>query len=326
MIDFAMAMSLRDRKSPMSPRALASLVGARGDVRLIPTNSISGRSLIAVVAIMAFLAALTTGTVMLVQSAASEWQSDVAREVTIQIRPGPGRDIEDEVRKATELARSVPGVIDARPYSRDESSKLLEPWLGTGLRLEDLPIPRLIVLRVAAGNGPDLVRLRQLMEQQVKGASLDDHRGWIEHMRTMAETAVAGGVLLLMLVFAATILSVSFATRGAMATNRPIIEVLHFVGAKDRFIARHFQRHFLILGIKGGIIGVGAALLLFGLAQLLSGWFVSTPAGEEVAALFGTFSIGWTGYAAVLAQVVLVAAVTTFTSRRTVDKTLETIE
>src|SRR5947199_3253994 len=29
-------------------------------------------------------------------------------------------------------------------------------------------------------------------------------------------------------------ISVSFATRGAMAANRPIVEVLHFVGAGDR--------------------------------------------------------------------------------------------
>jgi cell division transport system permease protein len=326
MIDSAMTMNLRERKAPMRPRPAAASIGPRGGAAIIPTNSISGRALVAVVAIMAFLAALTTGAVMLVHAAANEWQSDVAREVTLQIRPGPGRDLEAEVRKATELARSFPGVTEARAYSKEESARLLEPWLGTGLRLEDLPVPRLIVLKVASGAGPDLAKLRQAMEQQVKGASLDDHRGWIEHMQTMAGTAIAGGVMLLILVFAATVLSVSFATRGAMATNRPIIEVLHFVGARDRFIARHFQRHFLVLGIKGGAIGVGAALLLFGLAQLLSGWFITTPAGEEVGALFGTFSIGWIGYLAVLSQVVLVAAVTALTSRRTVDKTLETIE
>ena len=51
---------------------------------------------------------------------------------------------------------------------------------------------------------------------------------------------------------AATVLSVIFATRGAMATNRPIVEVLHFIGAKSGFIAGQFQRHFLMLGLEGG--------------------------------------------------------------------------
>ena len=55
------------------------------------------------------------------------------------------------------------------------------------------------------------------------------------------------------LVIAATVLSVTFATRGAMATNRSIIEVLHLIGAKHGFIAGQFQRHFLALGLKGGV-------------------------------------------------------------------------
>jgi cell division transport system permease protein len=309
----------------MAPRAMSGLL-PHGDTPIVPKRSIAGRALVAVVAIMTFLASLTTGAVMLVHAAATEWQSDVARELTLQVRPGPGRDLEAEVRNATAIARSFPGIADARAYSKEESARLLEPWLGTGVGLEDLPVPRLIVLKVASGAGPDIAKLRHAIEEQVKGASLDDHRGWIEHMQTMAGTAVVGGIMLLVLVFAATVLSVSFATRGAMAANRPIIEVLHFVGARDRFIASHFQRHFLVLGVKGGAIGVGAALLLFGLAQILSSWFITTPAGEEVGALFGTFSIGWVGYLAVLSQVVLVAVVTALTSRRTVDKTLETIE
>ena len=40
-----------------------------------------------------------------------------------------------------------------------------------------------------------------------------------------------------------------------MAANRPVIEVLHFIGARDRYIAGQFQRHFLWLGLKGGAIG-----------------------------------------------------------------------
>ena len=99
-----------------------------------------------------------------------------------------------------------------------------------------------------------------MLGEQVPGASLDDHRGWIDRMRAMAGTAVAAGVGVLVLMLAATVLSVTFATRGAMATNRRSIEVLHFVGAKNGFIAGHFQRHFLLLGLQGGAIGGGVAI------------------------------------------------------------------
>ena len=113
----------------------------RFDTPLVPRNSISGRSLVAVVAIMTFLASLTTGAVILVSGAASEWQSDVAREVTIQVIPAPGRDIDATVDKAATVTRAFPGIGEVRAYSKDESTKLLEPWLGSGLSLSELPVP-----------------------------------------------------------------------------------------------------------------------------------------------------------------------------------------
>jgi cell division transport system permease protein len=293
---------------------------------IVPKSSISGRSLVAVVAIMTFLASLTTGAVMLIRASANDWQSDVAREVTVQVRPEPGHDVEADVRKAADLVRATPGIAEVRPYTKEESAKLIEPWLGTGLVLDDLPIPRLIVVKVASGAAPDFAALRKALAAQVPQASLDDHRRWIDRMRTMADTAVAGGLGVLALVLVVTVLSVSFATRGAMATNRPIVEVLHFIGATDGFVASQFQRHFLMLGLKGGAIGGGGAIVMFGLVQVLGKWLAGTPGGDEVATLFGSLAIGPAGYVAVLGQIMLMALVTAWTSRQTVTRTLDSIE
>jgi cell division transport system permease protein len=230
------------------------------------------------------------------------------------------------VEKAASVARAFPGVAEVRPYSKEQSIKLLEPWLGSGLTLDELPVPRLIVVRIAAGAAPDIPQLRRMLIEQVPGAVLDDHRGWIERMRAMAGTAVAVGVFILILVIAATMLSVTFATRGAMATNKPVIEVLHFVGAKNGYIAGHFQRHFLLLGLQGGAVGGGTAILLFALAGVISGWFAGSAGAEQTAALFGSFAIGIGGYFAVLGQVILIAVVTALTSRHTVNRTLEAID
>jgi cell division transport system permease protein len=297
----------------------------RFETPIVPRNSISGRALIAVVAIMTFLASLTIGAVLLIDRAAGEWQAEVSREVTIQVRPAAGRDVEADVQRATALARGITGISDVRAMSKDESTKLLEPWLGASLAVGDLPVPRMIVLSVASG-GADLAQLRSVLTREVPSAALDDHRGWVERMRTMARSAVAGGIVILLLMVAATILSVSFATRGAMATNRAVIEVLHFVGARNGYIAGHFQKHFLVLGLQGGALGGGAAVLLFLVAGLLSRLFGGSAPSDQAAALFGTFSLGLAGYLAVLAQVVLIALVTAFTSRQTVNRTLEAID
>jgi cell division transport system permease protein len=319
-----MAETPYDPEPPAIPRPLPA--EPPREAPIVPRSSISGRALVAVVAIMTFLASLSTGAVMLVLGSAADWQSDVAREMTIQIRPQTGHDLEAEFNDAAAIARATPGIADVRPYTAAESERLLEPWLGTGLSLDALPVPRIIVLRVASGQPPDLTALRAALAAKVPGASVDDHRGWVDRMRAMANAAVTIGFGVLVLVLVATVLSVAFATRGAMATNRPIVEVLHLIGARDAYIAGQFQRQFLILGMQGGLIGGGAALLMLILAGIFNNLFLGTAAQEETSALFSTFSIGLAGYAAVLGQIVLVAAVTAGTSRHVVSQTLAAIE
>jgi cell division transport system permease protein len=323
MSELRVSQQLMDRDL-MSPRAMSGLL-PRTETPIVPKRSIAGRALVAVVAIMTFLASLTTGAVMLVRTSAAEWQSEVSREVTIQVRPVQGRDLDAEVSRAAEIARATPGIADVRPYSKDESARLLEPWLGGSLSLDDLPVPRMIVIRLQDG-GADLSSLRKTLTERVTGATLDDHRAWIERMRAMAQTTIAGGIGVLLLMVAATVLSAIFATRGAMATNRPIVEVLHFIGAKSGFIAKQFQRHFLVLGLEGGLIGGGLAMLVFGLASIAANMSVGMAGSDQLAALFGTFSLSLGGYIAIVAQMVLMAVVTAIASRRTVNRTLEFVD
>jgi cell division transport system permease protein len=299
---------------------------ARNMSPIVPRASISGRALVAVVAIMTFLASITTGAVLLVSASAAEWQSEVASEITMQVRPQAGRDLERDVTAAAEAMRTQPGIVQVKPFTKDESARLLEPWLGSGLSIDQLPVPRVVVARVQPGSTLDLAGLRKAVTQVAPSASVDDHRAWIERMRSMTGATVFAGIGILVLVIAATIISVSFATRGAMAANRPIVEVLHFVGAGDRYIANHFLRHFLRLGLEGGLIGGGAAMLGFGFSESIAAWFSGTPVGDQFAALLGTFSLPPSGYLALAVQAVAIAAITAWASRRTLFATLDDID
>ena len=299
---------------------------ARNLSPIVPRASIAGRALVAVVAIMTFLASITTGTVLLVSASAAEWQSDVASEITIQVRPQAGRDVERDTAAVADAIRGQPGIIEVRPFTREESAKLLEPWLGSGLSLDELPVPRVIVARVAPGATLDLAGLRARAAQVAPAASVDDHRAWIERMRSMSGATVFAGIGILVLVIIATIISVSFATRGAMAANRPIVEVLHFVGAGDRYIADRFFWHFLLLGLEGGVMGGGVAMLGFGFSESIAGWFSGTPVGDQFAALLGTFSLRPSGYLVLAVQAVFIAGITAWASRRTLFATLDEIE
>ena len=179
--------------------------------------------------------------------------------------------------QAVAIARATAGIADVRAYTKEESAQLVEPWLGSGLALDELPIPRLIVVKLVAGAPPDfaataLGACRARTEREPRRSPRLDG----SHARHGGSRGRRPALPMLALVVVVTVLSVTFATRGAMATNRPIVEVLHYVGATDGFVASQFQRHFLMLGFKGGAIGGGAALLLFGILAAASAWLAGT--------------------------------------------------
>ena len=97
---------------------------ARNMSPIVPRASISGRALVAVVAIMTFLASITTGAVLLVSASAAEWQSEVASEITIQVRPIAGRDLDRDAAAAAEAMRTQPGIVQVRPFSKDEFGQI----------------------------------------------------------------------------------------------------------------------------------------------------------------------------------------------------------
>ena len=112
--------------------------------------------------------------VLLVSASAAEWQSEVASEITVQVRPVAGRDLDRDSAAVTEAVRSQLGITGVQAYTKEESAKLLEPWLGAGLSLDDLPVPRVIIARVSPGTPFDLAQLRSRVTQITPSASVDE--------------------------------------------------------------------------------------------------------------------------------------------------------
>lgn len=293
---------------------------------IVPARNVAGNALILVIAIMTFLSCLTLGAVSLVRDTASVWQNQIAREATIQIKPSDGLDMEAALADAAAIAGKFPGVKAARIIDREATARLLEPWLGSGLNIDELPVPRLVVITIDQNSPPDFTGLRTALTGKVPGLSLDDHRTWVDRLVTMARTTVTLGIAVLVLMLSATVLTVVFATRGAMAGNGHIIEVLHFVGAEAKFIASEFRRHFLLTGMKGAAAGGAAAVLVFVAFSFWSSRNLATPQADQATALFGNFAIGATGYAGVALIVLVIGALTAATSHFTVIAYLNDLE
>lgn len=182
----------------------------------------------------------------------------------------------------------------------------------------------MIAVEIDRSNPPDMKVIESALNQNFEGVTLDDHRRWQSEIKTITRSTALGGIVVLGLVAAATVAVIISATRSAMATNRGIIEVLHFVGANDRFISSEFERHFLGLGVRAGLAGALAAavtfLLLPFLLHLLGGGAVTEA---ETRRLLGTGELDIWGYLLLVVIVVVVAALCTITSRLGVFRVLK---
>ena len=293
---------------------------------ILPPSNIQGNALMVVIAIMAFLACLTLGGVSMVRSTAASWESQISREITIQIKPDDGLDMEKALNQARDIAMTFVGTKSGQIVDEAATARLLEPWLGSGLDLKELPVPRLVIVTIDENNPPDFEAMRSLLKDSIPQATLDDHRTWVDRLVSMAHTTVMIGTGILLLVFTAMVLTVVFATRGALSGNRHIVEVLHFVGAESSFVATEFQKHFLKISLKGSAIGSALAALFFASAGFLQSKTIATPQTDQATALFGTFSVGALGYAGIFATMIIIALLTTLTARVTVVRTIYEID
>lgn len=287
---------------------------------IVPAEGGAGRSLTAVIAILAFLAALVAGVAEIGATSAASWRAALAREAMIQVRPLGGRDLDADVARAVQIARETPGIVGARAVAKAEAERLLEPWLGTGLDLTDLPVPRLVVLALDLDLRPDLPNLAARLKAAIPVATLDTNALWLSRLSLVANAGMAGAAGLVILVLVAAGGATAFATRGTLAGHRDVLEVLHFVGAEDGFTARLFAGRFTRLGLTGGLIGSAMAALLFAVLGHVSDMVGSGPGGEEMQALLGSVALGWRGYAAMggvaLAVGMVVGAVTAISVKR----------
>ena len=232
---------------------------------ILPRAHAPLRTFMVAMAVMCFLAAMATGGMFATWRAIDDWKAGVVSEATAQVLPGDDGDeaFAARVKKALEFLKAAPGVRQARLLSRAESRRLVEPWLGRGALVDELPLPRIIALRLDREKRPDIEALNEALGRAVPDARVEEHGHWVLQLSDMARTASWLGVAILAGIAAAAVVLVAFSARAALESNRETLEVLHLIGAQDRFIARQVERRFLRAGFLSALAGVGAAFIVF---------------------------------------------------------------
>jgi cell division transport system permease protein len=230
--------------------------------RILPREE-GAVSLDLVIGVMAFLAALALGAVLIAERTAQSWQAGLAGRLTVQILPQGAAPPEQEVTAALNLLRSTEGVARAARLSDADNLALIEPFLGSDPVVAALPFPRLIDIELAPGATPDLVALGERLKAVAPHSVLDDHGRWIGRLRSTANVVVLAALAVLALIAIGTAATVAFATRAGLATHHEIVELLHLMGARDRFIARAFEWHYFLAAAIASAGGTAFAALAF---------------------------------------------------------------
>ena len=226
-----------------------------------------GAPLDVVIAVMAFLAALALGASLIADRAAEGWRSGLAGKLTVQIVPpaesSPSEGLQRETVAALAVLRATQGIARASPLSQDEKLKLVQPWLGQGNLVADLPLPQMIDAEIMPGASVDLPALAARLKQAAPDSILDDHSHWLARLHDLAETLVWSAYGILLLIAIATAASVSFATRAGLEAHAEIVGLLHQMGAQTGFIARAFEWHYFRAALTAAAAGALLAAFFF---------------------------------------------------------------
>ena len=226
-----------------------------------------------VFALMAYIAGLgAIGLIVLQGTRAAE--ASLATTMTLQV---PADTSNARLDTVLAVLRQTKGIASTQLLEPAQTARLLEPWLGPKVSLDQLPVPRLIDLRIDPAHGPDLANLRQQLNSVVPEARLDDHRTSLAGMRSAAawmEVVLAAAIAIALLLMAT---SAVFAVRSGLWVHQSAVEVMHLLGTPDADLANQLALRYLQLGLLGGAIGAVAALLTI-LALGGAGSVVQLPA------------------------------------------------
>ena len=109
---------------------------------------------------------------------------------------------------------------------------------------------------------PDLVTLEESLRAIVPEARIEDTTAGPAPGELAARTVrlLAGSAAVAVL--AAILVVVAVVTRLSLDLHAETVDLLRLMGAADRYVARQFEQHALASGLRGGLVGFGAGLVV----------------------------------------------------------------
>lgn len=283
-----------------------------------------GYFLILLICLMSFLGCITMAGAFILSSVSDRWQSGLENALTIEIpaqqngsnKLRDSKEISILNDRAKEALEKNSGIENVNILSEDDIKTLISPWLGEDAIGQDLPLPGLLSVTLKTGQVVDAVLpdLKKDLSKIAENIRIDTHESWLSDILKLTSILQFLSGFLAILIGTIAIVSISGAIRAKMAIHHQEIELLHLMGARDRYVARQFQRHMLKLSFKGCALGVFIAALLFLALKLFF--------GKETALFLPNFNVKPSHMISFMLIPVLGCFIAAFTARYTVLRAL----
>ncbi|HET9810192.1 MAG TPA: FtsX-like permease family protein [Sphingomicrobium sp.] len=244
--------------------------GGRFDSGLLPAEKFHAPT-VSVIGIMTFAMMVVAAAGLALSNAAGLVVQASANRYVVELPAGAA----GQLPRALSAARSNGAVIEATPVPENEMRRTLERWIGEGAASPDLPVPALITLKLAAG--ADTAAIGAKIRDAVPAARLIAESGELKPLLRSIRSLQWLALALVLLMSVAAGAAVVLASRGALDTHRPTIDIMHGIGATDRQLTRLFERKIALDALAGAALGAVAAaavvLLVIGSAPAFAGDF-----------------------------------------------------
>ena len=239
-----------------------------------------------IISIAVFIFAITLSGVLAVNSMIGNWNRSILGSLTVQVIPSQNPNQEKALsetlahqEKVVDFLRSVNGVLKVTPLTNEQLGELLTPWLGDDISINELPVPRIIDVKIDSDANINFSQLSKDLNSVSPLASLDNHKLWLNKLIAFADGLKMIATTILLLVSLITSGAIFYTTKMSLGLQRGVIEILHIIGAKDTYIAQQYARHMGALGFIGGLGGIVFAIpaifFIGNLASAIEGGIIS---------------------------------------------------
>ncbi len=271
--------------------------------------------LMTILAMFAFVASFALSAMT------ERWSAGLANQATVEIPAENAAGVllsQEEINKTAQdilvFLQQNSAVETVTIMSEEEIQSLVSPWLGEDMEFNDLPLPGILSVGFKEGVAVDTKNLEKRLKNFGEPIRLDTHATWLANVLKFTSALNMAAMLITGLIGLATVIAAAGAVQSRMSMYRDELELLHLMGAADRYISRQLQRYTFISCFQGSAMGACLGFIILFITSLIF--------KEKEIALLPNFNMSLTEFLILCALPVLIALLGMITARQTVLRTL----